>query len=54
MVVARNSITRTLERWTETYRQRKRRRFGERIMNELPPNLQRDIGWTPGWPMRRG
>ncbi|WP_156936765.1 hypothetical protein [Chelativorans sp. J32] len=52
MVTVRNPITRALGRWTEAYRLRRRRKIGERIMNELPHNLQRDIGWVPGGPAR--
>jgi len=53
MITARNPITRAVERWTETYRHRRRRKIGERIMNELPLRLQRDVGWEPGGPTRR-
>ncbi|WEX09761.1 hypothetical protein [Chelativorans sp. AA-79] len=52
MIATRNPIGRTLERWAMAYRQRRRRRLGERIMNDLPASLQRDIGWSPTGPAR--
>lgn len=42
-----------LARWIDGARQRYRRRMGERIMSELPPELQRDIGWKPSVRLRQ-
>lgn len=32
----------------------RRRRLGQQIMNDLPPHLQRDIGWDPWARQLRG
>ena len=41
------SIARTINRWADGNARRRRRKLGERMMNDLPPSLQRDIGWDP-------
>ncbi|MCT8999257.1 hypothetical protein [Chelativorans intermedius] len=53
MNTERNTISHVVERWFGAYMRRRRRKMGERIMNELPPSLQRDIGWQPTGPARR-
>ena len=52
MTAIRYSISRTIERWAMTFQARRRRKLGERIMNELPTRMQRDIGWEPTGPAR--
>lgn len=53
MTAPRYSISRTIARWATHFHQRRRRKLGERIMNDLPLSLQRDIGWEPTGPARR-
>ena len=49
MTAIRYSISR-LGQWVQRMETRRRRKLSERIMNELPLSLQRDVGWEP---MRR-
>ncbi|WP_159587576.1 hypothetical protein [Chelativorans xinjiangense] len=53
MTATRYSISRTVHRWASAYRRCRRRKLTERIMNDLPPSLQRDIGWQPTGPTRQ-
>ncbi|WP_309082687.1 hypothetical protein [Chelativorans sp.] len=53
MTAIRHSLARTLGRWASSLQQRRRRKLAERIMNDLPQELQRDIGWAPAGPRRR-
>lgn len=53
MAIVGQSVLRVMVRFAEFLRQRRRRRIGERIMNDLPPSLQKDIGWEPTRPPRR-
>lgn len=47
MTTIHHTITSAIARWAVGIQRRRRRRVGERIMNDLPPSLQRDIGWDP-------
>lgn len=47
MPVFDNTVLSSLAGWAQGWRRRRRRRVGERIMNDLPRHLQDDIGWEP-------
>lgn len=42
------SIINRLSKFGSAYRRARRNAEAIRYMNELPPQLQKDIGWTPG------
>ncbi|MBZ9675657.1 hypothetical protein [Mesorhizobium sp. ES1-1] len=39
------SMFETLARYRAAYRDAREARRGERILNSLPPDIQKDIGW---------